>query len=98
MLERHKNEPQKVINYINTQITTGTLVTEALDIMEAEARADTTKQILETSQEIEYCEYCGHKIRLEWTHNTTRRMSECAVKLQHYNCECNEAKPKSNLR
>jgi hypothetical protein len=46
MLERHKDEPQAVINYIKTQITTGTLTTEALEIMEDEARADQDKRWL----------------------------------------------------
>lgn len=44
MLERHKDEPQAVINYIKTQITTGTLTTEALEIMEDEARAEGRKE------------------------------------------------------
>ena len=51
------------------------------------------------SQEIGYCEHCGHKIRREWIHAITiHRLSECGVKLQHYDCECNEAKPKRNSR
>ena len=45
MIKKHKDEPQEVTNYIKTQITTGTLTTEALEIMEDEARADTTNQI-----------------------------------------------------
>ena len=69
MLERHKNHPQEVINYINTQITTGTLITEALEIMADEARAEGYKEGQKAGQprcqkvNTEYCKCnCGkHK-------------------------------------
>ena len=46
------------------------------------------------SDTIGVCHYCGHTIEMLWRHKQENRRAECAVPLQHYDCECNTAKVK----
>ena len=90
--------PKKNRGWLIYQADIEKAVKLAIDKTELEV-SSAVKQTPETPQEIDYCEHCGHKIRREWIHAITiHRLSECGVKLQHYDCECNEAKPKINTR